>query len=54
MLRFTFENQGANTFLVYELKGEDVTDTLVMGMMSNNNIAGLAPMFYTQLNDQSI
>ena len=51
MYNFTYENQGTQTFLVYELRDIDMIDTIGMGMMSNNNILGLATMLYTQLND---
>ena len=51
MYKFTFESQGTQTFLVYELKENEIIDSLGMGMMTNNDIVGLAPMLYTQLNN---
>lgn len=47
---FTFENQGTNTYLVYRFQPEDKIDTLSIGMISNNNIKGVASLVYTQLN----
>lgn len=47
---FTYENQGTNTYLVYELASEEELDTLSLGMISNNNIPGIAPELFTQMN----
>ena len=47
---FTYENQGTNTYLVYRFQPEDKIDTLSIGMISNNNIKGVASLVYTQLN----
>ena len=44
-----FENQGTNTFLVYEIAENDELDTMSLGMLTNNKIAGLAPTVFTQL-----
>ena len=35
---FSYENQGANTYLVYEIKEGDSIDTLSLGMLTNNSI----------------
>lgn len=48
MTNLTYENQGTNTFLVYQLKKEDVVDTMSMGMISNNSIFGVMPFAYLQ------
>ena len=32
---FSYENQGANTYLVYEIKEGDSIDTLSLGMLTN-------------------
>ena len=48
-MNFTFENQGANTYLVYAIKPEDEIDTMSLGMLTNNSILGLAVAQYTQM-----
>lgn len=50
MERFTYENQGINTYLVCEISNENV-DTMSLGMLTNNRIPGFAPAIYTQLNE---
>ncbi|NLL05178.1 MAG: FHA domain-containing protein [Clostridiaceae bacterium] len=47
--RFTYENQGTISFLVYNLKDEDVVDTITSGMLLNNKIEGLIPYAYSQV-----
>ena len=49
MEKFTFENQGTNTYLVYAITAEDAIDTMSLGMLTNNKIAGLAPAIFTQM-----
>ncbi len=49
---FSYENEGANTYLVYQLESQDKMDTLSLGMVSNNNIPGIAKEFYTQMNTE--
>lgn len=46
---FTVENQNSKTYLVYQLKENDVVDNLTLGMMSNNKISGFLPVLYTQV-----
>lgn len=46
---FSYENQGTNTYLVYELGAEDAVDSMSLGMLTNNKIAGFAPASYTQI-----
>ena len=45
---FSFENQGTSTFLTYALRGDQVIDTLALGMLINNKIDGLAEVTFTQ------
>ena len=52
MTNISFENQGANTYLVYEMREEDNIDTLCLGMITNNKIHGIAPVLFTQMNDK--
>lgn len=49
---FTYENQGTNTYLVYEIKADDQIDSMSLGMLTNNKIAGFAPAFFTQMDAQ--
>ena len=48
-MKFTYENQGANTFLVYAVQPDDVLDTMSLGMLTNNNILGLASAQFMQM-----
>ena len=50
MSNFTFENQGVNTYLVYEIPENSQVDSLAMGMLTNNNISGIANTIFTQMN----
>lgn len=50
-MEFTYENQGANTYLVYEVKESDELDSLSLGMLTNNKIQGLAQTLFTQMNE---
>ena len=50
MNEFCYENQGTNTFLVYEVLPTDTIDTMSLGMITNNRIEGLATTIVTQLN----
>lgn len=49
-MSFYYENQGINTYLVYEIKPEDVIDSMSLGMISNNKIDGFAATLFTQMN----
>lgn len=49
---FTFETQGINTYMVYQIKQQDKLDTLSLGMLTNNKIPGIAPVLFTQLDDK--
>ena len=48
-MSFTFENLGTNTYLVYEIGENDELDTMSLGMLTNNAIAGLAAASFTQV-----
>ena len=48
-MSFTFENQGTNTYLVYELRHSDEIDSMSLGMLTNNTIPGLAAASFTQM-----
>jgi pSer/pThr/pTyr-binding forkhead associated (FHA) protein len=51
-MNFTFETQGVNTYLVYQLTESDELDTLSLGMITNNRINNLAPILFTQMDDK--
>ena len=48
---FTYENFGANTYLVYTLAKNEIVDTTSLGMLTNNEIPGLASTMFMQRND---
>lgn len=51
-MEFSYENQGANTYLVYEIKPGETVDTLSLGMLTNNSIPGLAKTLFTQMDEE--
>ena len=50
-MKFSYENQGASTYLVYEIEDNDSVDTLSLGMLTNNNIPGIAKALFTQMDN---
>lgn len=49
---FFFENIGTNTFLTYQLAGDEKVDTFNYGMMSNNSIENvISPVFLQESED---
>ncbi len=51
-MKFSYETQGAITYLVCELEANEQIDNLTLGMLTNNHIPGLAPVLYTEMNGQ--
>jgi len=51
MTNFSYENQGTNTYLVYKIGAEEQIDTMSLGMITNNQIAGFAPTVCVQVDD---
>ncbi len=49
MDKFTYENQGTHTYLVYTIQAEDSVDSMSLGMLTNNKIPGLAHALFTQM-----
>ena len=49
MKNFRYENQGTNTYLVYEISENDAIDSMSLGMLTNNRIPGLAQTSFTQM-----
>ncbi len=50
-MEFTYETQGANSFLVYAVNEKEEIDTLTLGMITNNKISGFLPAIFTQVDD---
>ena len=48
-MKFTYENLGTNTYLVYEIGAADELDSMSLGMLTNNSIHGFAPASFTQM-----
>lgn len=48
-MNFTYENQGANTYLVYTVAPTDTVDEISLGMLTNNHIPALLPTTFTQM-----
>lgn len=49
MSKFSYENQGTNTYLTYEISTDDDLDTMSLGMLTNNSIPGFAQVSFTQM-----
>lgn len=52
MKQFSYENLGANTYLVYTVSPEDVMDSMSLGMLTHNHIRGLAAASFSQMDTQ--
>lgn len=52
MGQFSYEEQGAYTWLVYRMEEEDEIDSLSLGMLAKNNIPGIMPIVYTPINNK--
>lgn len=52
MGEFKFETQGTSSFLTYCLDEAEAVDTLSMGMINNNQIDGILPFQYLQIDRQ--
>ena len=52
LMKFTFENSGGNTYLVYEINNEVEIDAICMGMVTNNDIEGILPFIFTQMDSK--
>lgn len=53
-MSFTYETQGNNKFLVYKTEKKDAIDTSILGMLTNNDIGGLAQTVFSQFDDKRI
>ncbi|MBS6194838.1 MAG: FHA domain-containing protein [Clostridiales bacterium] len=52
MLDLIYETQDSKKYVVYNKKETDVTDSVVLGMLSNNRIEGCLPFLQTQVDTQ--
>lgn len=48
MENFKFETQGTNTYVVYTIDDSEMLDSMTLGMITNNKIAGFAQAFFLQ------
>lgn len=51
MYDFSYENSGSNSFLVQTLAQNDYIDKTCQGMLSSNEIEGIASVIFTQIDD---
>lgn len=51
-MQFSYENQNSSSFLVCELAENEELDTLGMGMLTNNQIPGILPVTFVQMDDK--
>lgn len=51
MYKFNYESQGTTTYLVYQIGAEDMIDDTSLGMLRNNDITGVAPILFNQINN---
>jgi hypothetical protein len=49
---FTIETRGDGVFLIYALGSGERTDPTSLGMLVNNRIPGLAPLYFTQSDEE--
>ena len=51
-MNFSYENQGATTYLVCKLEKCEEIDALTLGMITNNHINGVASVLYTEMDGE--
>lgn len=52
MRSFRYENQGAASYLIYEIQEEDVLDNISLNMLSENKVLGIADTSFMQMDDK--
>ena len=52
MRELRYENKGTSAYLVYEIRSDDVIDSMSLGMLTNNQIDGIAPTMFIQMDDR--
>ena len=50
MGKLYFDGNGSGSYLVYQLEQDEELDSISLGMLTNNQIPGLASVVYTQMN----
>lgn len=50
---FHTENQGIHTYLTYRFQEKENIDTMSLGMLSNNKVAGITPIIYGQVDSDN-
>lgn len=51
-MSFSFQNQGYNTFLCYEVDADKEIDSLSVGMLTNNKINGFVQTLFSQVDEK--
>ncbi len=51
MYTFTYDSQGSHSYLVYQVKDTETIDSLSLGMITHNQIEGLLPTIYQQIDE---
>ena len=51
-MKFSYETQGANSYMVCEVGDDEELDSLSLGMITNNKIPGFVAALFTQINDK--
>lgn len=51
MRELHYEQKGVNSYLIYTVGAEDSIDTLSLGMLTNNEIEGIIPTQFLQMDD---
>lgn len=51
MRELRYEHKGANAYLIYTVGAEDTIDSLSLGMLTNNEIEGIIPTQFSQMDD---
>ena len=54
MGQFNYDEQNGGRVLLYTLSESETRDEITYGMMTNNKIDGVIPVFYTQMDDKRI
>ena len=53
-MKFSYETQGANSYMVCEVGDDEELDSLSLGMITNNKIPGFVAALFTRLMIKSI
>ena len=50
---FKYDKQSGKSYLVYQLEGEDQLSSFTLNMLQNNQISGIAPLSFYQIDEDS-